>query len=84
MEVADQPQRPNPAGRARLAEHNGEQVGDRAPLEDDAAIHVGFTEPELGIDEDTALGRSCDEADGNRRADLVTTGERRSSRGRNP
>ena len=50
MEVANQPLRPDPAGKARLAEHNGEQVGDRALLEDDAAIHVGFTEPELGID----------------------------------
>ena len=72
MEVADQPLRPSPTGSARLARYDGEHIGDRALLDDDAAIHVGFTEPELGIEQDTALGRSRDEADRDRRADPVT------------
>src|SRR5437870_2262762 len=65
IEIAGQPLRPRPGGRASVAvltEHDGEDIGDRAAFDNDAAIHIGFAELELGIEQDAALGRTCGEA----------------------
>ena len=50
--------RAQPGGHAvgGLAEHDGKQVGDRAFLDPQRAVHVGFAELELGIEQHAALG----------------------------
>ena len=87
IEIADEPLRLRPQRRravAALAEHDGEDVGDRALLDDDAAIHIGFAEPELGIDQDVTLRRPRGKADRHRRAGPVPEGKSCSPRGRDP
>src|SRR5712691_3567559 len=66
IEKTDEPLQLRPRGWpavATLTKHDGKDVGDRALLDHDAAIHVGFAESQLGIDEDATLGRSGGEAD---------------------
>ena len=36
-----------------LAKHDGEHVGDGALLDDERAVHVGFAELQLGIEQQT-------------------------------
>jgi hypothetical protein len=58
MEVADEPCQPRPPRQtfAALTEYDGEDVGDRALFDDDAAVHIGFTELQRGIEQDATLG----------------------------
>ena len=78
MEVADEPSQPRPRRQSALAgltEHDGKDIGDRALFDDDAAVHIGFTKPQRGIEEDAALGCSRGEADRRRRAGPVAEGK---------
>jgi hypothetical protein len=71
--------RPRPCWRAAVAiltERNGENIGDRALLDDDAPVHIGFAEFELGIDEDIALRGSRRETDRHGLAAAVAQRER--------
>ena len=87
MQVAQHPLQLGPDRRpavAALAQHDGQHVGDRALLYDDAAIHVSFAEPQLGIDENAAFGCLGGEADRYRLAASVSAGKSRPSRGSQP
>ena len=42
-----------------LAQHDGKQIRDRALLDLHRAVHVGFAELELGIEDDAELGRAA-------------------------
>ena len=46
-----------------LAEHDRQQVGDGAVLDPERAVHVGFTELDLGVEEHAALGGPGGEMD---------------------
>ncbi len=87
MEVAEQPLRARPKRRLAadaLVQHDGEHLGDRALLDHHRAVHIGFAEFDLGIDQDTAFRGARREADRDRRARSVTQGKGRASRGRDP
>jgi hypothetical protein len=38
-----------------LPQHDGEQIGNRAAIDDECAVHVGFAKAELRIEQDLAL-----------------------------
>jgi hypothetical protein len=46
-----------------LGEHEREHVRDRAPLYDDGAVHIGFAESKLGIDQNPTFDRWRSETD---------------------
>jgi hypothetical protein len=50
IKVADEPWQPRPRRQtlAALTEYDGEDVGDRTLFEDDAAVHIGFTDFNAG------------------------------------
>jgi hypothetical protein len=71
IEVADEPLRSRPERRLAvppLPEDDAEHVGNRALLDDEAAVHIGLAEPQLWIKENAAFGRMAVEADGDRLA----------------
>ncbi len=39
-----------------LTQRDGEHIGDRALLDHETAVHVGFTELQFGIEENAPLG----------------------------
>ena len=60
LEIADEPLRAGPDRRhsvGRLAEHEGKEVGDRAFLDLQRAVHVGFADFHLGVEHHSALRR---------------------------
>jgi hypothetical protein len=59
-----------------------EKIHDRALLDHDAAIHIGFAESELGIDKDAPLGCPRGEADRHGSPRPIPERKGRSSRGR--
>jgi hypothetical protein len=74
MEVAQQPLCPRPKRRLAadaLVQHNSKHVRDRALLDDDGAIHIGFAEFDLGIDKHAAFRGAREEPDRNRCARAV-------------
>ena len=87
VEVADDPLRPRPARRhavRRLAEHECEEIGDRAFLYAQRTVHVGFAEPKFRIEQYAALGGSGHEADRDRPAGAVAEGANGTARRRDP
>src|SRR5262249_38477257 len=56
---------------ASLAKNDGQHVGDRALFDSQAAVHVGFAELHLGIEQNAALGRVRLEANCNRLAGTI-------------
>src|SRR5674476_1336053 len=59
VKKAQQPLRPCPVRNVGiLAKHDGKNVGDRAPLDHERAVHIGLAEFELGIEENSPLGRA--------------------------
>ena len=57
VKEAQQPLRPRPVRNVGiLAKHDGQHVGDRAPLDHERAVHIGLAEFELGIEENSPLG----------------------------
>ncbi len=83
VEKEQPPLQPRPARRhavGGLAEHDREQVGDRALLHPQRAVHVGFPEPDLGIEQHAALGGSGHEADGDLRVRAVADSENGATR----
>ena len=55
--IAQQPLRPRPLRHLGiLAEHDREHVGDRALLDHEGAVHIGFAEFEFGIEQQAQFG----------------------------
>src|ERR1700722_11792910 len=67
-EVAAELQRQCPPRRGDviLPQQNGKQVRDRALVDDESAVHIGFAQSELRIEKDAALGFGAGEAHGDR------------------
>ena len=83
VEEAHPPLQPRPAGRhavGGLAENDREQIRDRALLHPQRAVHVGFAEPNLGIEQHAALGGFGHEIDCDRRAGTVADSENGAAR----
>ena len=72
-QVAHEPprQRPSRCGDMFLPQQQREHIGDRALLDDERAIHVGFAQSKLRIEQDRALCFCVGEAHGNGRATAV-------------
>ena len=74
--------RSNPAGGfCILSEHDREDVGDRALLDHQRAVHVGFAEFEFGIEHDAEFGCMSGKAHGHRHARAIAKCEGFSARG---
>ena len=56
----------------------------RAFLHAQRAVHVGFAEPDFGVDDDAALGGRCHEPDCDRPAGAVAERENGAARRRDP
>jgi len=56
----------------RLAQHHRHKIVERAPLDDEALVHIELTEPHIGIDEECPLRAVVGKADSNRLAGAVT------------
>ena len=67
-----------------LAERNGEHVGDRAFLDHEGAVHIGFAEFQFRIEQDAPFGGAGGKADRHRLAGAVAKGEDRAARGGDP
>ena len=85
VQVAQQPLRPRPVRHlGALAEHDGKHVGDRALLDDERAVHVGFAEFELGIEQNGPFGRARGKTYRYRLAGAVAESQNRAARGGDP
>ncbi len=75
-QIAYQPsgQRPGWCGDMVLPQQDREHVGDRALLDDERAIHIGFAQSKLWIEQDAALRFCVGEAHGNGRPAAVAEG----------
>src|SRR6266852_2135719 len=74
VEKSRKPWNACPAGGAAvgaLTEQDGKDIRDRAPLDDDPAIHVGFAESKLRMSENGALSRPGGETYRHRRPRAV-------------
>src|SRR5674476_671352 len=67
---------------AVLAEHDGQYIGDRALLDHETAVHVGFAKPQLGIEQDVPFGGAGGKANRDRFTGAVAKDNLRSARGR--
>ena len=67
-----------------LAEHDRKQVGDRAFLDPQGAVHIGFAELDLGIEQHAAFGGAGHEAHRNRRPAAFADSEYGTARRREP
>src|SRR4029079_15593339 len=78
VEETQPPLQPCP-GRWRaiggLAEHDRQQVGDGAVLDPERAVHVGFAELDLGVEEHAALGGPGGEMDRDAGRAAIADGE---------
>ena len=73
-EVADAVDRLHPPGRAggaEILEQDGEEIVDRALLDDEAAVHERLAELEVGVQDHAPLGRQIGEAGDDRIAAAV-------------
>ena len=87
VEKAREPWNARQAGRAALlalSEQDGKDIGNRAALDDDPAVHIGFAEAELGMRENAKLGRRAGEAYGYGRSGAIAERETRSTRASDP
>jgi len=67
--------RPHPARRlaaAVLRERELKEIGDRALLDHESAVHVAFADGEFGVEEDGEFSGPCREADGDRCAGAIS------------
>jgi hypothetical protein len=67
-----------------LPQQDGQHVRDRALVDDNTAIHIGFAQPELGIEKNAALGFGAGEAHGYWRAAAIAKRVRLARRRRDP
>ena len=84
---AQHAQRPRKRGGrspAEIPHHKVEKFRNRALLDHEAAIHVGFAQSELGVEENVPFGGPAGKADRDRRARAITAAKARSCRGRDP
>ena len=65
------------------AEHE-QKIGDRALLDHQGAVHVGFAELQLRIEQDGELGAAIGKADGDFRTVAFADDEDSTARGGNP
>ena len=63
-----------PMGIFEIGKDQLEKIVDRAPLHDEAPIHISLTQRECRIDEKQALGPAIHDAGDDRRAALVAEG----------
>ncbi len=90
VELPDMPaeiaQPPLQLGPARhhfgLIEQDRQRVRDRAVLDHERAVHIGFAQRQFGIEENAALGPFAQEPDRHRAAGSVTAGKLGPTRGR--
>jgi hypothetical protein len=54
-----------------LAHHQADKVRDRSGLDHEGAVHIGFAEPEFGIEQHGPLRRGGHETDRERRPGAV-------------
>ena len=84
LQVAQQILRPRPVRNlGLLAETNGEHVGDRAFLDHEGAVHIGFAELEFGIEQDAPFGGARGKTYRYRLAGPIAEGQNRAARGGN-
>ena len=84
-EVAEEPLQPRPVRHVGiLPEHDGEHVGDRALLDHESAVHVGFAELQFGIEQDAPFGGAGGKAHRDRLAGAIAEGQDRAARGGEP
>jgi hypothetical protein len=69
---------------ALLAQDDRQHVSDRAFFDDNAAVHIGFAEFHLGIEQHAALGRMRLEADCHRLAGAIPERKSRPARAGDP
>jgi hypothetical protein len=87
IEISDQPLQACPQRRlavTALREHHRQHVRDRSLLDDERAVHIGFAEPQLGIEQHATLGCGGGKADCDRGTATVAEGENCPARGRHP
>jgi len=58
----------------RQAHQQGDDLGDRALLDDECAVHVGFAQPQLRVEQHRALRLRIGEAHGEGRTGAVAKG----------
>ncbi|BAM90171.1 methionine ABC transporter ATP-binding component [Bradyrhizobium oligotrophicum S58] len=81
--AAKPPLRLRPFGHdCGLVHHDGKEVGNRALLDDEGAVHVDFAERELRVGQDPALGRMGQEPRRDRHPGAISAAERRAIGGR--
>jgi hypothetical protein len=86
-EVAQQPLRARPERRLAavfLRHRKREEVRDRALLDHQRAVHVGFADGELGIGQNRPFGRRMSKPGRDRCSGAVAEFQGRSARGRQP
>ena len=84
VQVAQKSLQPRPVRNLGvLAKANGEHVGDRALLDHESAVHVGFAKLKLGIEKNSPFGAARDKAYRNRLAGPIAECEDRAARGGN-
>ncbi len=75
-QVTQPPLQPGPARQYfGLVEQNGERVGDGTTFDHEGSVHIGFTQPQFGVEQDPALGVGSQKARCNQLAAAVTAGE---------
>ena len=82
-EIAQPPLQPGPARHHfGLVEQDCERIRDRAVLDHERAVHIGFAKRQFGIEEDAALGPFAQEPRRHRTAGAITAGKFGPARGR--
>jgi hypothetical protein len=87
IKVANEPLGSCEEGRSAvtpLAEDHCKHIGDRALLDDNAAVNVGFAEFHLWIEENTAFGGMALETNGDWLSGAVSERKSRPACGRDP
>ena len=82
-EIAHPPLQAAPArNHFGLIEQDGKRVRNRAVLDHERAVHIGFAERQFGIEEDAPLGLSGKEPHRYRRSSAIAASKCRPARGR--
>ena len=82
-EIPQPPLQPAPAWHHfRLVEQDRKRVRDRAVLDHERAVHIGFAERQFGIEQNPALGPFAQEPYRYRRSGAVAAGKSGPARGR--
>jgi hypothetical protein len=75
---------PSPSGSVLVPRHEIDEVGDRAALDRERAVHIGFAELEIGIEQHGPLGRPGGESDGDRYPAAIAKFKCDATRARDP